>query len=263
MKTDSVFDDKRLLGVLDGVDARFISDALEYYDSPEPGKTKKARRGLVKRIAALAACVVLCAAAFPMVNYILPRFGVYIGNAGAGKNEYSDYDPYVDSAVFAYPDDMPAEEVYADVLEGGWLVYYLSDFNSVNMKTVEGEELWDEFRQKVREGKPALFRKAIYVEKNIGLKDLPEGMKSDGSSCIELTEVVYDGEKYYYSRREIFPSLSGDVSDVQEYKYLKLSKQIYEKEKQFYFLTDDPKLEYWSPFSSASSPDYRIIYYLD
>ena len=56
MKTDRVFDDKRLLGVLDGVDSRFISDALEYYDSPEPDKTKKARRGLVKRIAALAAC---------------------------------------------------------------------------------------------------------------------------------------------------------------------------------------------------------------
>ena len=56
MKNDKTFDDKRLLGVLDGVDARFISDALEYYDNPVPTKTRKARMGLVKRIAALAAC---------------------------------------------------------------------------------------------------------------------------------------------------------------------------------------------------------------
>lgn len=73
MKTDRVFDDKRLLGVLDGVDARFISDALEYYDSPEPDKTKIARRGLVKRIAALAACVVLLAAVLPVLNYVFGR----------------------------------------------------------------------------------------------------------------------------------------------------------------------------------------------
>lgn len=84
MKNDRVFDDKRLLGVLDGVDARFISDALEYYDSPEPDKTKKARMGLVKRIVALAACVVLLAAVFPVLNYV---FG---GEGGA-----VDYMKYV------------------------------------------------------------------------------------------------------------------------------------------------------------------------
>ncbi|MBQ4141633.1 MAG: leucine-rich repeat protein [Clostridia bacterium] len=84
MKNGKTFDDKRLLGVLDGVDARFISDALEYYDSPEPGKTRKARRALVKRIAALAACVVLLAAVFPVLNYV---FG--------GEGGSADYMKYV------------------------------------------------------------------------------------------------------------------------------------------------------------------------
>ncbi len=86
MKKDRVFDDKRLLGTLDGVETRFLSEALEYYDDPIPGKTKKARAALYKRIALLAASIILCAAAFPVVNYVLPRLGILIGgNAGAGS----------------------------------------------------------------------------------------------------------------------------------------------------------------------------------
>lgn len=86
MKNDRVFDDKRLLGTLDGVETRFLSEALEYYDDPVPTKTKKARAALYKRIALLAASIVLCAAAFPLVNYVLPRLGVVFGgNAGTGN----------------------------------------------------------------------------------------------------------------------------------------------------------------------------------
>ncbi len=88
MKKDRVFDDKRLLGVLDGVDQKFIAEALECYDLAEPQKIRKAP--IYRRVALLAACLLLITAAFPVVNYILPRLGVIFGGEGSSP-DYMQY----------------------------------------------------------------------------------------------------------------------------------------------------------------------------
>ena len=58
----------------------------------------------------------------------------------------------------------------------------------------------------------------------------------------------------------MLPSYSFDFVEVKEYLYLKLSKKVNKHDRQFYFLTSDPKLEWWSSFISASRPDYEEIY---
>ena len=55
MKNDRAFEDKRLLGVLDGVDGKFIAEAIESYDLADPQKTRKAP--IYRRVALLAACL--------------------------------------------------------------------------------------------------------------------------------------------------------------------------------------------------------------
>lgn len=261
--TQEAFADKRLLGALDYIDERFIAEVTESYTFEAPGEYKRDKKSLFRtyrRLAVLAACLVLISAVFPVVHYVLPRLAVsFGGNAGAG----ADYDPQ-NSAVFDYPVDMSAEEIYADLLDGGWLVYSVSSFNSSNKKIIAGEELWDEFYQKVRDGESAVFRSAFYVEKNDSSTFLPDGVdEPDGMPCIELIEVFYDSNKYHYSRRVILPSYAYDTYETSEYKYLKLSKQMYKNESRYFFLVNDPNIEYWSPFSSFSAPDMKKIYYID
>jgi hypothetical protein len=255
---------RQMLESLDYIDDDLISSTLKKikpdFAAAEPEKmTWRTPLKYWKRFVALAACLVLLSCAIPLISYILPRLGVVFGG-NAGSDEYSDYDPYTDSAVFDYPVDMSAVEIYADVLTGGWLVTYVTDFDSANIKTVAGEGLWEEFHSKVQKGEPAVFRKAFYVEKNNSRNHLPEGVEPDGNPVISLTEVVYDGEKYYFSHRDMLPSYSHDYSVVKEYTYLRLSLKMNERDKQFYFLTNDPDLRWWSPLLSTSSPDYEEIY---
>jgi hypothetical protein len=257
---------RQMLESLDYIDDDLISSTLKKikpdFAAAEPEKmTWRTPLKYWKRFVALAACLVLLSCAIPLISYILPSIGrIFTGNAGAGSDEYSDYDPYTDSAVFDYPVDMPAVEIYADVLTGGWLVTYVTDFDSANIKAVAGEGLWEEFHSKVQKGEPAVFRKAFYVEKNNSRNHLPEGVEPDGNPVISLTEVVYDGEKYYFSHRDMLPSYSHDYSVVKAYTYLRLSLKMNERDKQFYFLTNDPDLRWWSPLLSTSSPDYEEIY---
>lgn len=257
---------RRMLESLDYIDDDLISGTLRKIKPDVPivvelDKNKNPFKHW-KRIALMVACLILLSCAIPLVSYVLPSIGiVFGGNAGAGSDNFSDYDPYTDSAVFSYPIDMPAEEIYADVLEGGWLVTCVTDFYSANKKTMAGEELWDEFYSKVGNKEPAVFRSAFYVEKNNGSAFLSEeDGEPDGKPVISLTEVVYDGERYYYSSRDMLPSYSRDYSVVKEYTYLRLSLKMDERDKQFYFLTNDPDLRWWSPFLSTSSPDYEEIY---
>ena len=255
---------RQMLESLDYIDDDLISSTLKKikpdFAAAEPEKmTWRTPFKYWRRFVALAACLVLLSCAIPLISYILPRIGVVFGG-NAGSDEYSDYDPYTDSAVFDYPVDMPAEEIYDDVLTGGWLVTYVTDFDSANIKTVAGEGLWEEFHSKVQKGEPAVFRKAFYVEKNNSRNHLPEGVEPDGNPVISLTEVVYDGEKYYFSHRDMLPSYSHDYSVVKEYTYLRLSLKMNERDKQFYFLTNDPDLRWWSPLLSMQAPDYEEIY---
>jgi len=149
----------------------------------------------------MAACLILLTAAFPVLNYVLPRIGISIGgrggNAGAGTSELEaptqaetqaleTEDEKIDSpyprAIDAYPADMPAEEIYADVLKGGWVVNY--DFSEIEA----GEDLWLDFLNKVDRGEPARILIATYP------LEYP-----DGTISIELHEVVYDGKLFTHT----------------------------------------------------------------
>ena len=251
-------ENRRLLESLEHIDEKLVLEALGDLKDTSPKESAKPF-GHWKRIAAMAACLVLLSCAIPLISYILPRLGVVFGG-NAGSDEYSDYDPYTDSAVFDYPVDMPAEEIYADVLLGGWCVWSVKNFDSVK-RLDAGAELWDEFYQKVRNKEPAVYRTAFYIEENNSDALLPEEVtEPDGNPCIQLTEIFYDGEKFYYSDRNMLPSYSFDFVEVKEYLYLKLSKKMNKHDRQFYFLTNDPKLEWWSSFISSSRPDYEEIY---
>ena len=87
--TNEVFTDKRFLGALDYIDERFIAEVTESYTFEAPGEYKRDKKTVFKayrRLAALAACLVLISAVFPVVHYVLPRLGVtFGGNAGAGS----------------------------------------------------------------------------------------------------------------------------------------------------------------------------------
>lgn len=116
MKNDKTFDDKRLLGVLDGVDQKFIAEALESYDIAEPQRVRKAP--IYRRVALLAACLLLITAAFPVVNYVLPRFGVtWGGNAGAGSEDSIEGTGSVDSIDMSEFADMSERDLIEHVGE--------------------------------------------------------------------------------------------------------------------------------------------------
>ena len=117
MKNNKVFDDKRLLGVLDGVDQKYIAEALESYDLAEPQKTRKAP--VYRHVAILAACLLLITAAFPIVNYVLPRFGITVGgNAGAGSEDSIDMSEFADMSerdLIEHVGEVPKE--FKDIVE--------------------------------------------------------------------------------------------------------------------------------------------------
>lgn len=87
--TQEAFADKRLLGALDYIDERFIAEVTESYTFEAPGEYKRDKKSLFRtyrRLAVLAACLVLISAVFPVVHYVLPRLAVtFGGNAGAGS----------------------------------------------------------------------------------------------------------------------------------------------------------------------------------
>ena len=88
--TDEVFTDKRLLGALDYIDERFIAEVTESYIFEAPGEYKRDKKTVFKayrRLAALAACLLLISAAIPVLNYAVQVFGtgIWEGNAGAGS----------------------------------------------------------------------------------------------------------------------------------------------------------------------------------
>lgn len=123
MKNDRAFEDKRLLGVLDGVDEKFIAEALESYDLADPQKTRKAP--IYRRVALLAACLLLITAAFPVVNYVLPRFGItFGGNASAGEFDMSEFADMSERDLIEHVGEVPKE--FKDIVEknlfaGAWV----------------------------------------------------------------------------------------------------------------------------------------------
>ena len=121
-------DDDLISGVL-----KKIKPEREYAD---PVRTWRTPLKHWKSIAVLAACTVLLAFAAPTASFISQVISNYSsvagGNAGAGTAESEVIDSGFDKALERYA-DMSADEIYADVLKGGWVVKvpgYLGDLEA-------------------------------------------------------------------------------------------------------------------------------------
>lgn len=90
------FRDTRLIEAFEYIDPKYINEVgaglkLSSVYSAEEEHTKPTLRTHVKQLATLAACVLLLSLAISTVNYVLPRFGIFIGgNAGAGTTGFTE-----------------------------------------------------------------------------------------------------------------------------------------------------------------------------
>lgn len=90
------FRDTRLIEAFEYIDPKYINEVgaglkLRSVYSAEEEHTKPTLRTHVKQLATLAACVLLLSLAISTVNYVLPRFGIFIGgNAGAGTTGFTE-----------------------------------------------------------------------------------------------------------------------------------------------------------------------------
>ena len=259
MRELPIIDDKRLLGALDYIDERFIAEVTEEYEifdtAPGAKLPPRARMYRFRQFAALAACL----AFLSVLAVVMPKFTdsaiQYIAGALAG-NPYEDYDPH-SSPVFDYPLSMSVEDIYDDVMLGGWVV-------SNDYRCVSNSQLVEEFYLKVKDKKPASLLLAQYisaaVEEELSYVQEKYEIEKDGSPSIELLEVVYDGEKFIYIFRFIHSATQFEYEMIEEYKHIK--KTNWSDSNVKYYLTDDIGFEYGESFlvSSAPSPRYKLIF---
>jgi len=224
MSNKRTLTDRRLLAALDYIDQKYIDDVFGIIN--EPKSEDNSQQTFIstalkhwKSIAALAACVVLLAFAAPTVSFISQVISNFTagagGNAGAGTSELeaptqaetqtleteaadseaidSGFEEYLEA--FA---DMSADEIYAEVLKGGWVV-----IDDDNCDFDAGKDLWLDFFEKSQKGEPAYALVADYWSID------------DRKSEIVLVEIVFDGNLFYYKR-----SYNKKI-DSDEYKYLK------------------------------------------
>ena len=106
--TEKYTEDKRLLGALDYIDEKFIAEVTESYKIFEPSDGKiTARRTLkisLRQFAALAACLILLSAAFPVTNYVVKAiknfaagWGSEITDNTTDVNNFLETDPVTEN----------------------------------------------------------------------------------------------------------------------------------------------------------------------
>lgn len=184
---NEAFEDKRILEALNFIDERFIAEVTEDYEVFDlPGEYKPNRKRVFRayrQFIALAACLILLTGAFPVIINIVRGAFDFMAGMGSGAtedNNTTEIDSPYERAIDAYPEGMPAEEIYADVIKGGWVVNY--DYSGI----IYGENLWNDFLAKVDRGEPAKILIAEY----------PATYSSNGETTIGLHEVVYDGQLF-------------------------------------------------------------------
>ena len=237
MTKKGYFKDARLLEALEYIDQDLVGEVavkLKFVEAPvlteESVMTWRTPFKHWKRMLAAVACLLLLSAAIPVANYVLPRVGINIGgNAGAGtselevptptENEFLETEPEMtqtletgtttteaeilnsgfDKYLEAFA-DMSADEIYAEVLKGGWVV--VQDPECENITAVE---LWQEFLKDVEQGKKSSFLIACYSEyitiKPVGADD----KQYEGISQIVLAEVKFDGKAFVKTTKWYHP----------------------------------------------------------
>lgn len=266
--TNEVFADKRLLEALDYIDERFIAEVTEDYEIFDlPGEYKPNRKRTFRayrQFAALAACLILLSGAFPVIVRFVSTAIDSIAGLGSGTTEENSLEldsteidsPY-ERAIDAYPADMPINEIYADVLKGGWAVssnMHQSDF-------VEGKELWLEFLDDVNNEMPTSVLLADYVNYYADFMDYGVRLK-ERRTTIYLMEIVYDGQIFHYRRMD---ARTDEITDTGAYKYLVTDIYDYDDNgsnviksgyRESYCLTNDSEWTYQNFINIISSETY-------
>ena len=94
MKNDSVFTDRRLLQAIDLIDPKFVAEVFDDLKVPDTSKGYVSdKRGLhraYRQFIALAACLILLSATFPIAHYVLVNYDFQAGGWGSGTKESSE-----------------------------------------------------------------------------------------------------------------------------------------------------------------------------
>ena len=226
MTKKGYFKDARLLEALDYIDTDLIGEVavkLNFEESAvlteEPVMTWRTPFKHWKRMLAAVACLLLLSAAIPVLDYAVQQFGtgIWEGNAGAGtealevptveetqaletESEITEAEVIdFDKALERYA-DMSADEIYAEVMKGGWIVQNVDTLPKFDA----GEDLWQEFLLSVDNKKQTTVLFADFTASHL---------------CVRLSEICYDGETFTITqqRRDHASVLK---TEIKEFKYL-------------------------------------------
>lgn len=253
-------DEDIVLGVLGELKDPAEKEVHGEYKKPSPFKHWK-------QLTALAACLLLLSAAFPVLNYAVQRFGIgtWEGNAGAGTSELETPTPtetealeteaeIIDSpyprTIDAYPADMSIKAIYDDVQKGGWVVMDWMTPKSF----IAGEGLWADFISKIDVGESASILIAdylyYYIDSGVGSDNI---RLKDRMPTIYLMEIVYDGKFFSYKRLDCNKDIITDegeysylITDIYEYNDTTVSGKSVKKQATVYCLTNDKLWTYES-----------------
>lgn len=204
---------KMLLEALDYVDVKYVDELVDGLRLPKPEDGRKGIRTYrhAKQLALIAACALLLGAAIPTVQYVLPMVNAVLGgNAGAGTEELDSlYDTQTIDLEFEKAlesfSNMSGEEIYAEVLKGGWIV---QDVDISSMFDA-GEDIWQEFLISVENTKPITVLFADFSE--------------DIDAYTRLSKICYDG-KVFTITQQIRDHGSVLKTETKEFKYFLRSR---------------------------------------
>ena len=213
MNIQTESNNKRLLEALDHVDIKYVAELVDGLRLPKPEDGRKGIRTFrhAKQLALIAACALLLGAAIPTVQYVLPMVNAVLGgNAGAGTEELDSlYDTQTIDLEFEKAlesfSNMSGEEIYAEVLKGGWIV---QDVDISSMFDA-GEDIWQEFLISVENTKPITVLFADFSE--------------DIDAYTRLSKICYDG-KVFTITQQIRDHGSVLKTETKEFKYFLRSK---------------------------------------
>ena len=229
--TNQCFEDKRLLEALNFIDERFIAEVTEDYEIFDaPGEFRYSRRARFKayrQFVALAACLILLSAAFPVVVRFASTVVDFIAGRGSESTEESQTEttsetinsPY-ERSIDAYPEGMSAEEIYADVIKGGWVV----QDSDLSLKFDAGKDIWQNFLYSVDNKIPISILFAHF-----------------SGSIVRLSEIYFNGVVFVVNQ-QIRSNGAIIGNECKEFSYLIKNEKFGKK---FYFANDpdaDPLL---------------------
>lgn len=213
MNIQTESNNKRLLEALDHVDIKYVAELVDGLRLPKPEDGRKGIRTFrhAKQLALIAACALLLGAAIPTVQYVLPMVNAVLGgNAGAGTEELDSlYDTQTIDLEFEKAlesfSNMSGEEIYAEVLKGGWIV---QDVDISSMFDA-GEDIWQEFLISVENTKPITVLFADFSE--------------DIDAYTRLSKICYDGKTFTITQ-QIHDHGSVIETKVKNFKYFLRSR---------------------------------------